>query len=206
MARQIVDVGTSANDGTGDPLRTAGQKINANFAELYGVTGIQNMIPIMAGGMSATTTAGAALTTTEKSGGIMVPAMDFDKDTQEHAQFMVPMPDGWDGGVCQAEFIWTSDGTGTAVLGIEGVVLGDDDPLTYDFEAAVEVSDAVTAAGDLMISSRSAAFSLGAYGAAGDLAIFQVYRNAASGSDTLTADLRLIGVRLYVTTTDYEDS
>ena len=36
MARQIINIGTTANDGTGDPLRTAFDKINDNFAELYG--------------------------------------------------------------------------------------------------------------------------------------------------------------------------
>lgn len=35
MTQQIVNVGASANDGTGDPLRTSFQKINANFSELY---------------------------------------------------------------------------------------------------------------------------------------------------------------------------
>lgn len=32
MAIEIIDVGTEANDGTGDPLRTAFQKVNNNFA------------------------------------------------------------------------------------------------------------------------------------------------------------------------------
>jgi hypothetical protein len=36
MARQTINIGTNANDGTGDPLRTAFDKINDNFAELYG--------------------------------------------------------------------------------------------------------------------------------------------------------------------------
>lgn len=35
MAQQIVNLGTAANDGTGDPLRTAFNKINQNFSELY---------------------------------------------------------------------------------------------------------------------------------------------------------------------------
>ena len=35
MAKQIVNLGSSANDGTGDPLRTAFDKINDNFNELY---------------------------------------------------------------------------------------------------------------------------------------------------------------------------
>ena len=36
MAKETIGIGTSANDGTGDPLRTAFTKINANFSELYG--------------------------------------------------------------------------------------------------------------------------------------------------------------------------
>jgi len=36
MARQTINIGSTANDGTGDPLRTAFDKINDNFAELYG--------------------------------------------------------------------------------------------------------------------------------------------------------------------------
>jgi hypothetical protein len=35
MARQTVNIGTSANKGNGDPLRTAFTKINNNFNELY---------------------------------------------------------------------------------------------------------------------------------------------------------------------------
>jgi hypothetical protein len=35
MAQQVIDVGTSASDGTGDPLREAFTKINDNFTELY---------------------------------------------------------------------------------------------------------------------------------------------------------------------------
>lgn len=35
MAQQPINVGVSPGDGTGDPLRNAGEKINANFTELY---------------------------------------------------------------------------------------------------------------------------------------------------------------------------
>ena len=34
MAKQTINLGSSANDGTGDPLRTAFDKINDNFDEL----------------------------------------------------------------------------------------------------------------------------------------------------------------------------
>jgi len=35
MAQQVIDVGTVANDGTGDPLRNAFIKSNDNFTDLY---------------------------------------------------------------------------------------------------------------------------------------------------------------------------
>ena len=35
MAREVINVGTSPNDGTGDPLRTAFTKCNNNFGDLY---------------------------------------------------------------------------------------------------------------------------------------------------------------------------
>ena len=44
MARQIINIGTNANDGTGDPLRTAFDKINDNFLELYGTDGDANTL------------------------------------------------------------------------------------------------------------------------------------------------------------------
>ena len=35
MTQQSINIGSAANDGTGDPLRTAFDKINDNFNELY---------------------------------------------------------------------------------------------------------------------------------------------------------------------------
>ncbi len=39
MTKQTLDTGTNANDGTGDTLRSGGQKINDNFNELYSTLG-----------------------------------------------------------------------------------------------------------------------------------------------------------------------
>lgn len=36
MAKKTVNIGTTANDGTGDPLRDAFDKLNDNFDEVYG--------------------------------------------------------------------------------------------------------------------------------------------------------------------------
>ena len=44
MARQNINTGTTANDGTGDSLRQAGTKINQNFQELYGFLGESDQV------------------------------------------------------------------------------------------------------------------------------------------------------------------
>lgn len=40
MAKQVIGIGTTANDGTGDPLRNAFNKTNENFTELYNGAGV----------------------------------------------------------------------------------------------------------------------------------------------------------------------
>ena len=45
MSLQIINVGQSANDKSGDPLRSAFIKINANFTELYATTSADVQIP-----------------------------------------------------------------------------------------------------------------------------------------------------------------
>ena len=46
MGKQVINVGSSANDGTGDPLRTAFNKINDNFTELYNTSAFDQQITI----------------------------------------------------------------------------------------------------------------------------------------------------------------
>ena len=39
MAKQLINRGSAANDGTGDNLRAGAAKVNANFDEIYGALG-----------------------------------------------------------------------------------------------------------------------------------------------------------------------
>ena len=48
MAKKIIDIGTAPNSKNGDPLRTAFDKINDNFTELYAQTGDDIQIPAQA--------------------------------------------------------------------------------------------------------------------------------------------------------------
>jgi hypothetical protein len=53
MAREIINIGTVANDGLGDPLRTSFTKCNNNFAELY--SRLQSSAPTTEIGLSGDT-------------------------------------------------------------------------------------------------------------------------------------------------------
>lgn len=58
MAKQTINIGTSANDGTGDPLRTAFDKTNDNFDELYLAGPAGTNIGISSNTISSTNTNG----------------------------------------------------------------------------------------------------------------------------------------------------
>jgi len=55
MAKQTINIGTVANDGTGDTLRDAMDKVNDNFDEVYNFTGWEQII-------DSTYTSGSPLT------------------------------------------------------------------------------------------------------------------------------------------------
>ena len=51
MAKQVIGIGTAANDGTGDTIRAGGDKINDNFNEIYTLLGTGTALT---SGLSAT--------------------------------------------------------------------------------------------------------------------------------------------------------
>ena len=63
MAQQTINIGTSPNDGTGDPLRNAFNKANLNFTDLYGGAGVaDDSITYAKLGTEYTTSAAVAAT------------------------------------------------------------------------------------------------------------------------------------------------
>lgn len=71
MGRQIIGLGTTYNDGTGDPIRDGFSKTNDNFAEIYG-----HLAPLPSytvATLPSAATAGRLILVTDESGGA-VPA------------------------------------------------------------------------------------------------------------------------------------
>ena len=58
MTQQVINIGTSANDGSGDPLRTAFDKINSNFTEIYGQDAVGSNLDISENEIAATNSNG----------------------------------------------------------------------------------------------------------------------------------------------------
>ena len=64
MAKQNINVGTTANDKKGDSLRAAFQKVNANFTELYTELGLVNDVTLSLGAFEF---AGSTISTTDST-------------------------------------------------------------------------------------------------------------------------------------------
>lgn len=138
---------------------------------------------------------------------VMRRTLDFDAATPEFAQFLVAMPKSWNEGAVSAEFLWTAaEGTGAVIWGLQALALSDDDAFDGAFGATQEVADALLAAGDLHRTAETPPVTIAGAPTEGDLVVFQVHRNAASGADTLNADAQLIGVRLFYTTNARNDA
>jgi hypothetical protein len=58
MTQQVINVGATANDGTGDPLRTSFQKINENFSELYATGAAGSELDLTGNAINATNSNG----------------------------------------------------------------------------------------------------------------------------------------------------
>lgn len=181
------------------PDRWTARRFGTGTERLQG----KETIWIPAGAMIPRTTDGAAggtaETTTNK---VMLKTLDFDQSTVEYAQFSVRMPKSWNEGTLTARFLWSSSvsGTNAVVWGLQAVAISDDDALDAAFGTAQTVTDAQTAQSDLMQTAETAALTVGGTPAAEDWVVFQAYRDAASGSDTLAGDARLHGIALFYTT------
>ena len=137
-----------------------------------------------------------------------VKSLDFDPDSDEYAQFAVCFPKSWDEGVIQFRTYWTCTGTntGTGCFQLAGVAVSSDDPFgaTFGTQVANTALAASGTANDLMVNVTSGDVTVGGSPAVGDQVFFQINRDISA--DDQTADVRLVGVKLFFTTDAENDA
>ena len=163
-------------------------------------------IPAVA--MYPNTTNGAEAAQVELSNGPEIKVLDFDKDSDEFAQFAVAFPKSWNAGTVtfQAFFTATSTNTGTTAWGLSAVALADSGDLNTAFGTQV-VATAKAHSGtsnDLDVAAESGAVTIAGSPSANEYCFFQVSRDVSA--DDLTADARLLGIKLFFTTNAANDA
>ena len=138
-----------------------------------------------------------------------IKVLDFDPSTAEYAQFAIAMPKSWNLGTVTFQAFWTpsTTNTGNCIFGLQGVSCSDGDTADVAFGTAQEVTDAgIGTVEDVQVTGVSSAMTIAGSPADDDMTFFQVYRDAADGSDTFTGDARLIGIKLFFTTDAANDA
>jgi len=205
-APSITAGGSDANVSLNLIVKGAGT-LQANSAVIK-VAGKETIF-VPAQAMFGTTTNGAdaqAIETTATRPEMKV--LDFDPSTIEYAQFSIAMPKSWDEGVITFQAFWSpsTTNTGAALIGLQGVGVANDATSDVTFDAAVDVTDSGTGTvEDVLVSPVSANVTVKA-AAADTYTYFQVARNATSGSDTFTGDVRLLGIKIFYTTDAANDA
>ena len=135
--------------------------------------------------------------------------LDFDAGTAEYAQFAIAMPKSWNLGTVTYQVFWSpsNTNTGNAIFGLQGLATTEGDTADAVFGTAIEVTDAgIGTVEDVQMTAVSSAMTLAGSPADDDYCFFQLYRDAADGSDTFTGDARVLGIKLFYTTDAANDA
>jgi len=159
--------------------------------------------------MYPNTTSGCAdLAQTELGNGPELKTLDFDKDSDEFAQFAVAFPKSWNEGTVSFQAFFTADttNTGTTAWFLQGVALADDGSLNTAFGTAVgPTAKAMSGtANDLAVTAESGAVTIAGSPSTDEYVFFQVYRDVSA--DDLSADAKLLGIKVFFTTDAANDA
>ena len=159
--------------------------------------------------MYPNTTSGCAdLAQTELSNGPELKTLDFDKSSDEFAQFAVAFPKSWNEGTItfQAFFTANSTNTGTTSWALQGVALADNGDLNTAFGTAVAPTAKAMSgtANDLAVTAESGAVTIAGSPSADEYVFFQISRDVSA--DDLDADAKLLGIKIFFTTDAANDA
>ena len=158
-------------------------------------------IPAVA--MYPNTTNGCAdLAQVELSNGPEIKTLDFDKDSDENAQFAVAFPKSWNEGTVTFQAYFTADSTNTGTVSwvLAGVACADNDTINATFGTGVAPTAKAHSgtANDLDVTAESGAITIAGSPSTDEEVYFQITRDVSA--DSLTADAKLLGIKLFFTT------
>ena len=144
----------------------------------------------------------AAIAQTELGNGPELKTLDFDKDSDEFAQFAVAFPKSWNEGTItfQVFFTGNSTNTGDVVLPLAGTALADNGSLNTAFGTAVATTGKAHSgtANDLDVTAESGAVTIAGSPSTDEFVFFEIKRDVSE--DNFSADAKLLGVKLFFTT------
>jgi len=121
----------------------------------------------------------------------------FDPATNEFAQALTILPNNYNNSTITGRFYWTSStGTGAVVWGLQGRAYADAVSLDQAFGTAQTVTDTLITTNSMHVTSATSAITIAGTPAANQPILFQIYRDAAAGGDTLAVDARLLGIEI----------
>ena len=164
-------------------------------------------IPAVA--MYPNTTNGCAdLAQVELSNGPEIKTLDFDKDSDENAQFAVAFPKSWNEGTVTFQAFFTADSTNTGTVSwvLAGVSCADNDSINVAFGTGVAPTAKAHSgtANDLDVTAESGAITIAGSPSTDEEVYFQITRDVSA--DSLTADAKLLGIKLFFTTDAANDA
>ena len=134
--------------------------------------------------------------------------LDFDKDSDEFAQFNVAFPKSWNAGTVTFQFYWSGIAATTGVaMSLQGVAFADNDSIDTVYGTAVVVQDdAQGAVEEMLVSPESGAITIAGSPAANELTYFRIGRDVSDSNDDMAGDCRLHGIKLFFTTNAKNDT
>jgi hypothetical protein len=155
-----------------------------------------------------TTNGCAAIAQVELSNGPEIKTLDFDKDSDEFAQFAVAFPKSWNAGTVTFQAFFTADSTNTGTVSwdLQGVGCADNDTINVAFGTAVAPTAKAHSgtANDLDVTAESGAVTIAGSPSTDEEVFFQISRDVSE--DSLTADAKLLGIKLFFTTNAANDA
>ncbi len=139
MAQQTLNIGSNANDGTGDTLRVAMDKVNDNFNELYASPLFSGDLRFSGNEISATRTNDDIVFVPAGTGAVSFPAIKIDDNNIEGTR-------------SNDNINLIPSGTGSVVFGaikIKGTTLSSDD------SASININDGLIVDGTINVSGTS---------------------------------------------------